>query len=68
MSLEVNGTEVFSDTQCLSTVHTAIEPSLPKHMNVEWGFDASKVGLVFIAAVVPTFFGANIFSLSGIIH
>lgn len=34
---------------------TALEPALPVHMNQIWGFNAEKVGLVFIAAVVPSF-------------
>ncbi|KAL0580124.1 hypothetical protein V5O48_001900 [Marasmius crinis-equi] len=41
-------------------IHTAIEPPLPTHMNVIWGLDSGKVGLVFIAAVVPTFFSSAI--------
>ncbi|KAL0064662.1 hypothetical protein AAF712_008360 [Marasmius tenuissimus] len=41
-------------------IHTAIEPPLPAHMNMVWGFDSGKVGLVFIAAVVPTFFASAI--------
>ncbi|ESK93471.1 mfs amine [Moniliophthora roreri MCA 2997] len=36
-------------------VHTAFEPALPVHMNHVWDFDSAKVGLVFVAAVVPTF-------------
>ncbi|KAK7026072.1 hypothetical protein VNI00_015718 [Paramarasmius palmivorus] len=36
-------------------VHTAFEPALPVHMKDVWNFDSAKVGLVFVAAVVPTF-------------
>ncbi|ESK85878.1 mfs amine [Moniliophthora roreri MCA 2997] len=36
-------------------VNTAVEPALPIHMNEVWNFDSTKVGLIFIAAVVPSF-------------
>ncbi|KAI0063212.1 MFS general substrate transporter [Artomyces pyxidatus] len=33
---------------------TSQEPALPLHLNQVWGLDSSKVGLVYIASVVPT--------------
>ncbi|KAJ8085084.1 hypothetical protein PM082_003866 [Marasmius tenuissimus] len=36
-------------------IMTALEPPLPVHMNEVWGFNSTKVGLIFIAAVVPSF-------------
>lgn len=38
-------------------MYTCIEPTLPLHMQSLWGFDSTKVGLVFLGAVIPTFFG-----------
>ncbi|KAF9260826.1 MFS general substrate transporter [Marasmius fiardii PR-910] len=34
---------------------TILEAPLPVHMNRVWNFDSRKVGLVFIASVVPSF-------------
>lgn len=39
-------------------VYSAQEPTIPLHMQAVWGLDSGKVGLVFIAAVVPTLFCA----------
>ncbi|ETW87640.1 major facilitator superfamily, partial [Heterobasidion irregulare TC 32-1] len=36
------------------------EPALPLHLQDVWGLDSSGVGLVFIAAVVPTLFSTPI--------
>ncbi|KAE9409352.1 MFS general substrate transporter [Gymnopus androsaceus JB14] len=41
-------------------VYTCIEPTLPLHMQSLWGFDSAKVGLLFLAAVIPTFFSGPI--------
>ncbi|KAF9072699.1 major facilitator superfamily domain-containing protein [Rhodocollybia butyracea] len=38
-----------------AVLYTCIEPTLPLRMQASWGFDSSKVGLVFLAAVIPTF-------------
>ncbi|KAI0033742.1 major facilitator superfamily domain-containing protein [Vararia minispora EC-137] len=34
------------------------EPTIPLHLQSVWGLNSSQVGLVFIAAVVPTFFSS----------
>ncbi|CCM06336.1 uncharacterized protein FIBRA_08590 [Fibroporia radiculosa] len=34
------------------------EPSLPLYLQAVWNFNASKVGLVYIAAVIPTVFSS----------
>jgi DHA1 family solute carrier family 18 vesicular amine transporter 1/2 len=39
-------------------VLTAIEPALPLHMQAVWGYNSTKVGLVSIAATVPTIFAS----------
>ncbi|KAG7100054.1 hypothetical protein E1B28_001839 [Marasmius oreades] len=36
-------------------IATLLEAPLPVHMNRVWNFDSQKVGLVFIASVVPSF-------------
>ncbi|KAF8060998.1 MFS general substrate transporter [Lyophyllum atratum] len=41
-------------------VYTSQEPSLPLHLQNVWGLNSGKVGLVFLAAVVPTFFSSPI--------
>lgn len=33
----------------------SVEPTLPLKLQDSFGFDSTKVGLVFLAAVVPTF-------------
>ena len=44
----------------MSSLHRWIisseEPALPLHLQDVWNFNPSKVGLVYIAAVVPTLF------------
>ncbi|KAI0047288.1 MFS general substrate transporter [Auriscalpium vulgare] len=35
-------------------IYSSQEPALPLHMQRVWGFNSQKVGLVYIAAVVPT--------------
>lgn len=39
-----------------SLVYSSQEPTLPLHLQAIWGLNSSKVGLVFLAAVVPTLF------------
>ncbi|KAI0651431.1 MFS general substrate transporter [Trametes meyenii] len=39
---------------------SSLEPVLPLYLQSEYGLDVSKVGLVYIAAVVPSFFSAPI--------
>ncbi|KAI0666238.1 MFS general substrate transporter [Trametes maxima] len=39
---------------------SSLEPVLPLYLQAEYGLDVSKVGLVYIAAVVPSFFSAPI--------
>jgi hypothetical protein len=36
--------------------YSSQEPALPLHLQAIWGLKSSKVGLVFLAAVVPTLF------------
>ncbi len=36
-----------------------LTPVLPSHLNSLWGMDASKVGLVLLASVIPSIFGAQ---------
>ena len=48
------------DVVLMSSLHRWIisseEPALPLHLQDIWNFNPSKVGLVYIAAVVPTLF------------
>lgn len=37
-------------------VYSSQEPTIPLHLQQVWNLDSGKVGLVFIAAVVPTLF------------
>ena len=39
-------------------MYSSQEPALPLHLQAAWGLDSSQVGLVFLAAVVPTLFCA----------
>jgi len=41
-------------THSLRVVYSSQEPALPLHLQAVWGLDSSKVGLVFLAAVIPT--------------
>ncbi|KAJ7356818.1 MFS general substrate transporter [Mycena albidolilacea] len=41
-------------------VYSTQEPTLPLHLQDVWGLNSSKVGLVYLAGVVPTFFSAPI--------
>lgn len=37
-------------------VYTSQEPAIPLHLQNVWDLDSGKVGLVFLAAVIPTLF------------
>ncbi|KAJ6519322.1 major facilitator superfamily domain-containing protein [Mycena sanguinolenta] len=39
-------------------IFSAQEPTLPLHLQAVWGLDSRKVGLVYMATVIPTFFSA----------
>jgi len=39
-------------------VYTSQEPSLPLHLQTVWGLNSDKVGLVFLASVVPALFSS----------
>ncbi|KAJ4485521.1 MFS general substrate transporter [Lentinula aciculospora] len=41
-------------------LYTCVEPTLPLHMQSVWGWDSSKVGLLFLAAVVPSLFSGPV--------
>ncbi|KAJ7102430.1 MFS general substrate transporter [Mycena belliarum] len=41
-------------------VYSAQEPTLPLHLHDVWGLNSAKVGLVYLAGVVPTLFSAPI--------
>lgn len=50
---------------CFSTliygmILTSQEPALPLHLQAVWRLNSSKVGLVYISAVVPTLFSSTI--------
>ncbi|KAF5337175.1 hypothetical protein D9611_003430 [Ephemerocybe angulata] len=40
------------------TLYSSQEPSLPVHLQTVWGLSSEKVGIIFIAAVVPTLFSS----------
>ncbi|TFK40896.1 major facilitator superfamily domain-containing protein [Crucibulum laeve] len=48
----------FVITLTYGLVYSSQEPSIPLHLQRVWGFDSRRVGLVFIAAVVPTLFSS----------
>ncbi|KZT23837.1 MFS general substrate transporter [Neolentinus lepideus HHB14362 ss-1] len=48
----------FFVTIAYGLVYASQEPTIPLHMQAEWGYDSTKVGLVFIASVVPTLFSS----------
>ncbi|KAJ6569655.1 MFS general substrate transporter [Mycena capillaripes] len=39
-------------------IYSTQEPTLPLHLQAIWGLNSSKVGLVYLAGVVPTLFSA----------
>ncbi|TFK76705.1 MFS general substrate transporter [Pluteus cervinus] len=41
-------------------VYSSQEPSIPLHLAAVWGLDSGTVGLVFLAAVIPTLFSSPI--------
>ncbi|KIK70387.1 hypothetical protein GYMLUDRAFT_89423 [Collybiopsis luxurians FD-317 M1] len=43
-------------TLIFGILYSCIEPTLPLRMQSSFGFNSSKVGLVFLAAVIPSFF------------
>ncbi|KAL6300266.1 major facilitator superfamily domain-containing protein [Sparassis latifolia] len=49
---------VFATTLIYGILYTSQEPALPLYLQAQWNFNASKVGLVYIAAVVPTVFSS----------
>ncbi|TRM62992.1 major facilitator superfamily domain-containing protein [Schizophyllum amplum] len=40
--------------------YSAQEPTLPLHLADQWGFNSSKVGLIYLAGVIPTLFSSPI--------
>ncbi|KAJ7226014.1 MFS general substrate transporter [Mycena pura] len=53
-------TVVILVTLLYGIIYSAQEPTLPLHLQAVWGLDSRKVGLVYIAGVVPTLFSAPI--------
>ncbi|KAF8213645.1 major facilitator superfamily domain-containing protein [Mycena galopus ATCC 62051] len=51
---------VIAVTFLYGIVYSAQEPTLPLHLQDIWGLDSRRVGLVYLAGVVPTFFSAPI--------
>jgi len=49
-----------ASTMIYGMILTSQEPALPLHLQAVWHFNASKVGLVYIAAVVPTLFSSTL--------
>ncbi|PBK80786.1 MFS general substrate transporter [Armillaria gallica] len=47
-------------TVIISMIDTMLLPVLPSHLNHVWGLDASKVGLVILAVIVPSVFAPPI--------
>ncbi|KAJ7071382.1 MFS general substrate transporter [Mycena amicta] len=47
-------------TLLFGLIYSAQEPTLPLHLQDVWGLDPAKVGLIYIASVVPTLFSAPI--------
>ncbi|KAG6919544.1 hypothetical protein DXG01_004207 [Tephrocybe rancida] len=48
---------------CITTLlygvsYTSQEPTLPLHLQQVWGLNSAKVGLVFLASVIPTIFAS----------
>ncbi|KAF7319900.1 MFS domain-containing protein [Mycena kentingensis (nom. inval.)] len=41
-------------------IYTAQEPTLPLHLQSVWGLDSEKVGLIYLASVIPTLFSGPI--------
>ncbi|KAJ7923010.1 major facilitator superfamily domain-containing protein [Mycena leptocephala] len=49
---------VITVTFLYGIIYSAQEPTLPLHLQDIWGLNSTKVGLVYLAGVVPTFFSA----------
>ncbi|KAK0237136.1 MFS general substrate transporter [Armillaria nabsnona] len=47
-------------TAMISMLENMLTPVLPSHLNSLWGLDASKVGLVLLASVIPSIFAPPI--------
>ncbi|KZT67652.1 MFS general substrate transporter [Daedalea quercina L-15889] len=56
----VRAEAVFACTLLYGWILASQEPALPLHLQAVWNFDPSKVGLVYIAAVVPTLFSSTV--------
>lgn len=41
-------------------LQSILTPVLPSHLNSVWGLDSSKVGLVFLASLIPSIFAPPI--------
>ncbi|KAF6766462.1 major facilitator superfamily domain-containing protein [Ephemerocybe angulata] len=48
----------FDPTPVHRILYSSQEPSLPIHLQTVWGLSSEKVGIIFIAAVVPTLFSS----------
>ncbi|KAJ7456492.1 MFS general substrate transporter [Mycena latifolia] len=51
-------TVVITITFLYGIMYSTQEPTLPLHLHDVWGLDSGKVGLVYLAGVVPTLFSA----------
>ncbi|KAI0725231.1 MFS general substrate transporter [Fomitopsis betulina] len=60
LTRSVRADSVFICTLVYAWIITSQEPALPLHMQDIWGFNPSKVGLVYIASVVPTLFSSSL--------
>ncbi|KAJ7151523.1 MFS general substrate transporter [Mycena filopes] len=49
---------VITVTLLYGIIYSTQEPTLPLHLQDIWGLDSRKVGLVYLAGVVPTLFSA----------
>ncbi|SJL11077.1 uncharacterized protein ARMOST_14478 [Armillaria ostoyae] len=47
-------------TAMISMLENMLTPVLPSHLNSLWGMDATKVGLVLLASVIPSIFAPPI--------
>ncbi|EMD41423.1 hypothetical protein CERSUDRAFT_128182, partial [Gelatoporia subvermispora B] len=49
---------VFVNVLLYGVMYTSAEPAIPLHLQSVWGLDSAKVGLIYVAAVVPTLFSS----------
>ncbi|OCH84423.1 MFS general substrate transporter [Obba rivulosa] len=49
---------VFVNVLLYGVMYTSAEPAIPLHLQSVWGLDSAKVGLVYVAAVIPTVFSS----------